>query len=56
MNDKLVCIVDDDLEVRDSLSLMLGLKGLIAGHTTVEMHFLVPTQQTMLPDTRFEDG
>ena len=27
MNDKLVCIVDDDLEVRDSLSLMLGLKG-----------------------------
>ena len=27
INDKLVCIVDDDLEVRDSLSLMLGLKG-----------------------------
>ncbi len=27
MNDKLVCIVDDDLGVRDSLSLMLGLKG-----------------------------
>jgi RNA polymerase sigma factor (sigma-70 family) len=25
--DGLVCIVDDDLEVRDSLSLMLGLKG-----------------------------
>jgi RNA polymerase sigma factor (sigma-70 family) len=25
--DKLVCIVDDDLEVRDSISLMLGLKG-----------------------------
>ena len=25
--DKLVCIVDDDVEVRDSLSLMLGLKG-----------------------------
>jgi RNA polymerase sigma factor (sigma-70 family) len=27
INEKLVCIVDDDLEVRDSLSLMLGLKG-----------------------------
>ena len=25
--DRLVCIVDDDLEVRDSMSLMLGLKG-----------------------------
>ena len=25
--DRLVCIVDDDLEVRDSISLMLGLKG-----------------------------
>jgi RNA polymerase sigma factor (sigma-70 family) len=27
ITDKLVCIVDDDLEVRDSISLMLGLKG-----------------------------